>query len=392
MIMLQKTLLTRPVVSIRFAVILLAFFFLPVSDGSAQEKTKIASPASGGKTKISAALQVLIQEIEQNEALYKNLQVNMTCSEVDQANLTLYDGPKPIQRQSKISITVQGEMFRNRNQTKGRFISYHSLGLYWLQDGYRPTDSKKIVDDPPQIQVDSGTQENTDVFNGTTFRSFWKDIYAAKGKDEQPRIQKKGLISDQTTGLINLARPHMLLLELGGPRVPLSIFLKGTEAVSAFTGNSKSKSTTRVQIRGTEKIQGLECTTVRLETFDSTGKPRVRRDLWLARDRNLIPIRSLSFTYHISTELPNTESLVEAWYEVRPGVWFPRKTHTERYNSIILKREGRQQSSWRKEYIIESVELDPQLPDDNFTKLDFEAGTRVNVFQGNKMTKNFKQK
>lgn len=394
--MLQETLVTRPVVFSRIALILLAFFFLFESVCIAQDKTKIASPTSTGKTESSAALQALIQEIEQNEALYKKLQVNMTCSDVDQADMTSYDGPKPIQRQSKISLTVQGEMFRNQTQTKGLFVFMSlngGLGLYWLQDGYRPTNPGKIVDDPPQSQVNTGTEESTDVFNGTTFRSFWKDIYTAKGKEKQPRISKRGMISDQTSGLINLARPHMLLLELGGPRVPLSVYLKGTEAVRKFTGNSKSKSKsrTRVQIRGTEKVQDLECTLVRIETVDSTGKPRSRRDLWLAQKRNLIPIRSLSFAYRESTELPSSESLVETWHKVRPDVWYPRKAYTERYNSIILKRKGKQQSSWRKDYNVETVELDPQLPEDIFTKLDFETGTRVNVFQDDRMTRKFIQ-
>ncbi|QDT96804.1 outer membrane lipoprotein-sorting protein [Gimesia aquarii] len=377
----QETLVTRTVACSRITVILLAVFFLPGRICRAQEKTDIDVPTSASKTEGAAALEALIQEIEENEALYKKLQIGMARSMVDQADVFPYDGPKPIRQNSKLSLIVQGNMFRNQTQTKGLFVS---RAIYAFPSSDHPL---------PNIKVNTGTEENMNVFNGTIFRSFWKDIYDAKGEEKQPRIRKKGIISDQTPGVINLARPHMLLFEFIGSRVPLSVYLKGIEAVREFTGDSelKSKYKTRVQVRGIEKVQGLECTVVRIETVDPTGNSQSRRDLWLARDRNLIPIRKLCFYYRDSTELPNMECLVEAWQEVRPGVWFPRKAYTERYNSMILKRTGKQQTSWRYDYSVETVELDPKLPKDIFTKLDFETGTRVNVFQDDKMTRSFTQ-
>lgn len=377
----QETPVTRTVACSRITVILLAVFFLTGTICPAQEKTGIDIPTSASKTEGAAALQTLIQEIEQNEALYKKLQVDMTRSKVDQADVFPYYGPKPIRQNSKLLLIVQGEMFRNQTQTKGLFVS---RAIYAFPSGDHPL---------PNIKVNTGTKENTNVFNGTIFRSFWKDIYDAKGEEKQPRIRKRGMISDQTPGATNLARPHMLLFEFIGSRVPLSVYLKGTEAVREFTGNSepKSKYRTRVQVRGTEKVQGLECTLVRIETVDDQGMPRSRRDLWLARERNLIPVRKLCFYNRDSTELPNMECLVEAWQEVRPGVWFPRKAYTERYNSMILKRKGKQQTSWRYDYNVEKVGLNPKLPKDIFTKLNFETGTRVNVFQDDKKIRSFTQ-
>jgi len=180
------------------------------------------------------------------------------------------------------------------------------------------------------------------------------------------------MISDQSPGLTDLARPHMFLFEPARPRVPLSVYLAGREAIRKYAGESTSESrfTTRIQITGREKLQELDCTTVRIEMFDTNGKPRSRTDLWLAQDRNLIPIRKLDYSYRQSKELPCSESRVETWQEVREGVWFPRKTFIERYDSNILRRELIQVTSWRNDYEVESIELNPELPEDVFTRLN----------------------
>ncbi|WP_417387011.1 hypothetical protein [Gimesia sp.] len=189
---------------------------------------------------------------------------------------------------------------------------------------------------------------------------------------EPPPASQSGMFAHQSPGLTNLARPHMFLFEPVGPRVPLSVYLEGREAVRKYSGKSKTKNryTTRIQILGEAKFQDLECTTVRIETIDANGKPRSRTDLWLAKKRNLIPIRRLNYSYRESKDLPCSESLVKSWQEIHPGIWFPEQTLTERFDSIILRRELIQVTSWRNDYQLETIELNPVLPDDTFTKLE----------------------
>ncbi|MDF1746884.1 MAG: hypothetical protein P1V19_24550, partial [Gimesia sp.] len=61
-------------------------------------------------------------------------------------------------------------------------------------------------------------------------------------------------------------------------------------------------------------------------------------------------------------------------------IWFPIKIHTDRYNSFIVKREGTQTLSWRRQEHVTSVELDPQnLAETTFTQLDFPKGISIYI-------------
>lgn len=364
--------------SLQFTILLLVSLFLNNAEISAQEQ-----PVQ------SVELRELISKVKQNEALYQNLQLKLNVSENDLAELIEYVGPKPIERQSTISFIRQGEKFRQQIHTKGRWVMNFTLGLYWLQDGYRASDPAEIHENETWIQIESGTKDNLSLFDGTTYRSFWKESMTAEGKEEPARNQKRGLISDSPSRTMNQTSPHRFLFESEQLPVPLSSSLTGKEAVQAITG--KSVANTRVTKLGTETFQGLVCTTLQMETFDSTGKPRSRTDLWLARDRNLIPIRREDFIYHVSKELPISVSLVETWQEVSPGVWFPSQAHTDYYRARLGKRNSGQTPSKRKEYRLESIELNPQLPADIFTKLEFETGTPVTVISDGRRIKRFRQ-
>ncbi|MAC56343.1 MAG: hypothetical protein CME31_27760 [Gimesia sp.] len=376
--LLNNTRINQYSCTLQFTILLLVSLFLNNPEISAQEQPDQ-----------SVELQQLVSKVKQNEALYQNLQFKLNATEIDQAELIEYEGSKPIKRQSTISFIRQGKKFRQQIHTQGRFVLNFTLGLYWLQDGYRASDPAEIHTNETWIRVESGTRENLSLFDGTTFRSFWKESMSDEENKEPPRNQKRGLISDSPSGTLNQTSPHRFLFDSGQLPVSLSSFLTGKEAEQAITG--KSALTARVTKLGTETFQGLVCTTLQLETFDSTGKPRSRTNLWLSQDRNLIPVRREDFNYHVSKELPISASLVEAWQEVSPGVWFPNQAHTEYYRAREGKRNSEQKPSRRKEYTLESIELNPQLPTDIFTKLDFEAGTPVSVVTDGIRVKHFRQ-
>ncbi|WP_417380719.1 hypothetical protein [Gimesia sp.] len=336
---------------------------------------------------LSAELRQLIHEVKQNEDLYQNLQLKLNTTEIDHAELIEYEGPKPIKRQSTLSFIRQGEKFRQQIDTKGRFVLTFTLGLYWLQDGYRAADPAEIHENETWIQVETGSKESTSVFDGTTYRSFWSENFKTEGSEEPPHIQKRGLISDRPSRLSNQTSPHRFLFEPAYLPASLSRFLTGKEAVQAETG--KPAANTRVTETGTETFQELKCTTLRMETLDSAGKARSRTDLWLAQDRNMIPVRKQYFIYHVSKKLPISESLIETWQEVSPGIWFPKQAHTNHYYARLGKLEPGQKPSKRIEYTLKSIELDPQLPADIFTKLVFEAGTPVTVISDGRRIKRF---
>jgi len=366
--LLHKSLKTRIAFLMYFVIFLMASVVLPLPAHGEQNQTADAEE-----------LQTLIREIEQNEAFYTDLKLKLTSTKIDEGNLFHIDAPKPIQSETQISLDVQGLKFRQEDRSKGRFSVIVS-GFDWLKEKPDPADAS---------YTEVGTREWITVCDGKTSRYFWTDDVVAEKKGQQRKTSSKGEISDKPLRLPSLARPHMFLLENGGPKVPLSTYLKGVKAIRAFPGPSDLREGLmfKVQILGSEEFQGLPCTKILIEGIDPKGTPRNRRELLLARDRNLIPVKILSYTYRDSKEMPIAEAIVDEWQEVRPGVWFPLKAHYNRFNSTTVKREGLQKLAWQIKYDIKGIQLDPQIPPEEFTTLNFPPGTKVNLVKDGKIIK-----
>jgi len=352
-----------------FTVLLLAGAVFPLSARGEQNTTvEIDEP------------QKLIREVELNEKFYSNLKLNLISTKTDEVTFFLIDAPKPIQSKTETSLIVQGLKFRQEDRSKGRYVVITQRGLGWPKEKTNPANANYTV---------IGTQERITVSDGQTCHHFWTENVTAQNKGRQRQTSSNGLISDESQRLPNLARPHMFLMENGGPKVPLSTYLKGVKAIRAFPGPSNlgKGRVCNVRILGLEEFQGLQCTKIGLEILDPKGTPRTRRELWLARDRNLIPVRTLSYTYKDSKDIAIAEGIVDELQEVRPGVWFPLKAHYNRFNSHTVKREGRQELSWQVKYNVKSVLLDPKISPEVFTTLKFPPGTKVSLAKEGKLTK-----
>lgn len=307
----------------------------------------------------SKALQTLIQELGRNEALYRNLKLKLQM--VYENPPGQVDPEKQARHTSELTLIVQGDKYRQENRTKGRF-----------KQGFM------IPQNKPYNHFNSGTTESSEVFDGETLRKFYR-YDRVPGLTTDARQQGGyGDISGEQKRMENLLRPHMLLFE-GGLRLPLSTWLKGTDAIADSPGwpRYNDGKTYKVQLLGEEEIQGLNCIKVQIEQYNGNGKQSSKVILWLARDRNLIPTQAVYFQPLRSEEIPQSEAWVDEWQEVRPGVWFPRKFHVDRLNWIMYVSKHKQQVGWREEYQVESVELDPRLPEGTFTKLKFLKGIKV---------------
>ncbi|HAH47571.1 MAG TPA: hypothetical protein DCM07_22455 [Planctomycetaceae bacterium] len=307
----------------------------------------------------SKELQTLIQELERNEALYRNLKLNLQM--VYEQSPGQVDSDKRARQKSELTLIVQGDKYRQEKLTTGRF-----------QQGFLYPTNK------PYNRFSSGTTESSAVFDGETLRKFYRYDRTPGLTDEERQQGGHGDISGEQKCMENLFRPHMLLCE-HEVRVPLSTWLKGRDAIAASPGwpNYNDGWSYKVQLLGEEEIQGLNCIKIRIEKFHMNGKLTSKTILWLARDRNLIPAQAVFYQPPRSKEIPQCEAWVDEWQEVRPGVWFPRKFHKDRLNWIIYRLKNKQQVGWRKKYQVESIELDPLLPEDTFTKLKFPKGLEV---------------
>ncbi len=221
--------------------------------------------------------------------------------------------------------------------------------------------------------------DNVDVFDGRIHQSFRKNTGIEIGTGHILRSESWGGMEEHSPVLTNLSRPHMLLLEMGAPNVPLSIYMQGAKAVLAYPnpGYFPKGKELRLSDLGSAEFQGLDCRRILIEVLSGNGRPSHRRDVWLAVDRNFIPVRKVAYTYRISKVIPGSESIVDEWQEIRPGVWFPVKAHTIAYDSDAIKRQGKQVPRWEKEYSVDSISLEPLTTAETFTKLDFPLGTEV---------------
>lgn len=372
--LIQKIMMTRLAVSIFVLSIPMAVVLMLLSARGEPQKTVL-----------SEELQSLIREIEQNEALYHTLKLNLTTSRSEEGIRFHSDEPepKPIQSESQYDLITQGLKFREEVQSKGRFIV--------LVSGFGSGEVRRNIGNANYMEV--GTREMILVSDGTTSRHFGAGDVVAERQGNQPQKSSIGGISNEQFRLPNLARPHMFVLRYGGAHVPLSTYLKGIKAIGEFRGspppNLRAGTVFKAQILGTEQCQGLECTKLMIEIVNSRGTPRSRRELWLAHDRNLIPVKDLFYLCSNSNEIPFAEAIIDEWQEVRPGVWFPLKAHSNRFNSYLIKHEGRQKRIQHVKYDFNSVQLDPPIPPNEFTSLKFPPGTEVSIREDGKIIKTF---
>ncbi|HAH45583.1 MAG TPA: hypothetical protein DCM07_12150, partial [Planctomycetaceae bacterium] len=200
--LLTNTLLSQFSYSLRFMTLLLVIALIPVSAQGEQKQDAC-----------SAELQKLIRAVAQNETLYQNLRLQLTCSEVAHAGWFLHDDSIKVKRQSTIALTVQGEKFAERTQTSGDFVKHLTGGLGWLKEGFRDSASRTVKEETRPFQIRTGTRTITSVFDGTSYQYFMEDKLRNQGATEPPRLEQDGMISDQSPGLTDLARPHMFLFE-----------------------------------------------------------------------------------------------------------------------------------------------------------------------------------
>lgn len=367
----QNTLSTRLTSSTFIIFVLMMGVGLPKSVLGDQNK-KAADEVPKASVPQTDAFQKLIQEVKQNEKLYTDLYLKLTSVYEKLPRPT--DINKQIKTETEISIDIQEKKFRFEAITTGRRIIQLFLPPKKLS-------SHEVT----------GTSEVISVFNGNTHYRLWLNDLKPDKVGKKPGVMRSGEISDEAPIISNFARPHMFLGMYGGPHVPLSTFLEGARAITAYPGSNADMQNLffEKQILGTEKFQGLQCIKIQMKLIGSNGKPHSRHEIWLAKNRNLFPVHRLRYSYHWSKIIPIEESTVDDWKELHPGVWFPMKGHSKHYNSLSKKPRDKKELTWRRQYDVKRITLDPpQRASDVFTKLDFPKGIPIRDFkndEGNRL-------
>jgi hypothetical protein len=129
-------------------------------------------------------------------------------------------------------------------------------------------------------------------------------------------------------------------------------------------------------------MSGLVCHKIRVNrTPNQSVEPDVSTVLWLARDRNYLPIRREIYTFYRSAKLPAGIAVVDQLREARPGVWFPVRAY--RLNLRTVEGTGASENRIivriREDLQLAALDLDPKPEPTLFSEINVPQGTDVAI-------------
>jgi len=305
-------------------------------------------------SKSELAFKEIVENVRRNEALYDDIEVSLHQSyQSKHATFSFSDGRQEI----------TGEQKRIRHVTQKGMFRLERLGTNTVG-----------------VEAKQMTSDRVRAFDGKSTRSFDQrargNIVAGRSEDAE------------------FVRPHMMLLRQ--PRwlhVPLSTFMEGHTAMAAHPNIQwEPELIMENTYQGEVEFQGMKCHKIWLTTINkSKATANDRWELWLAEERNYIPVRMFGYLFGWSKEIPVGEGTVNEIREIAPGIWFPYATRVVRYDDIVIQRENRQQESWREEHVVEEVSLDPKYDIEFFRNVDFPDGTAVYEVEDRKIVRSYVQ-
>jgi hypothetical protein len=169
--------------------------------------------------------------------------------------------------------------------------------------------------------------------------------------------------------------PHMVWTEAwAGP--PLSAFLRGRDGIQDAL-STKIAFTISVEDVSEADWEGLRCRLLRLDLLPDQGGEGHSFQLWLACERNLIPIRVDWYFGTGDAAVHRRSSTILEWHQVADGVYFPKRVHDENYDTSIDSPDRGQLPVSQREWVIESISTTCNRPDSDFDSLEFPEGIEV---------------
>jgi hypothetical protein len=304
-------------------------------------------------------LSQVVEKVKENERLYENLDVTLW---------QIYRDDRASEKAQPPSSDFGGNLqLIGQQQSKVHFVS---------KGGTFRVDTEKMA----QAGKDRTIEKSVRVFNGTQTRVLyrrlpdWPDFAELfHGRSDDP----------------NTVRPHMLLIRTMHYGFPLSIYMQGDEAVYAYPDNRLTEGLkVHCECRGPADFEGHACQKIWITTSLSSGQPHDRWVLWLAEDRNYIPIHVESYTFRWSKDLPVSEANATDWKELQPGVWFPMKAVHVRYDSGDIQ-SGKKMVTWHETYKVDQVSLAADYDDNYFKDVEFPVGTEVAEVRDRKVIRRY---
>lgn len=167
--------------------------------------------------------------------------------------------------------------------------------------------------------------------------------------------------------LLGQVFPHTVLFGRSG----IGPFGLSKQLVQAKTERG---SDLKVTVDGIEEIDDLACVRLRCD-MSRRGRPENSRLVWLATDRNFLPVKVASFALTDREEFLVEEAETRQWTKIEPGIWCP-KAYEIRVNQRTA--EGETILSNRTTGRVTMADRHPMFPVSLFRDLETpdEAGPR----------------
>lgn len=214
-------------------------------------------------------------------------------------------------------------------------------------------------------------------FIGLNYR-FDGDTSRINLQDQVVNIQKG---TDLSSGI--WTHPHTLILEMQGLfRSSLSEYL-----IQAFRPRpDPGTEAWRGKVEGYDSVAGVESIRLRFDLLgtDMREPLRATRILWLAVDRNYIPVRNEVYRGSSFGKVhATTVSTVDEWKEAAPGIWVPFSATEQTWDAPALFEDGKEIVANTAKHRLIKFDLNPNYDDAFFQQLDIRKGMPVHELDGN---------
>ena len=220
--------------------------------------------------------------------------------------------------------------------------------------------------------------DNFQAFDGVTYRL--RQSLLSNIGDELTTEVMIGLAAPRHPML--LLRPHTLVFGSSVTEVRDTL----ADYLRSIFANQGNRPTLKIEYIHDEQIDDLICHKLecRLMSQNNFASDRYFH-LWLARDRNLIPIRHESHNANLHLTLPTSVSFAEDLREIRPGVWFPFRASNLSFQNPSGDELGFGciAVKWKNETTVERVALEPVTNDELFSEVVIEKGVFVYAYGEN---------
>lgn len=180
--------------------------------------------------------------------------------------------------------------------------------------------------------------------------------------------------------------PHAWAMHHFRANFPLSVFLRGTDAIDNHPkprhfahhgGSLYDFARLEVISELDETIDGLDCAKVRCRRWYSDKSQPVVEVLWLAKERNYLCVRSQTLLN--DRGFIGDEGRVTEWRELKPGFWLPTRVLLKIYASPGRLGDAPVAVQWHEELIVDEATPDSNYPLSRFR--DVELPDKLPVYR-----------